>query len=704
MSGVTGLDGRGLWHDAAMSGAERESTIQPKRLAPPDAPALGLLAALGLGLVPYLASWARSASGRFADFGPSLALVLALGLLAAAALLARSPRAGRALGVLALAGTAACGAAFLGDRPARVLLLGLVVVSGLALLFPRPASRARRRPAARAAAVRSFAAVLAAGGLAALLTGHRALLPEVMVLGSLLGAWAALRPAARPAAPTDKPVPWRLRPGLSLSLLGTLALLMAALGWRSDGAALIALGLPLVAAASLRAGGRRASGPEASWWRGLAGHPASLLSASFLATALVGTLALGLPGARAPGVQAGLLDAAFTSFSATCVTGLVVLDTGEELSAFGQGVVLVLIQVGGLGIMTFSAAFLVLLGRSLSLREGSSVAEVLGAESRGRLVAALRRVLLVTLVAESLGAASLTLLFHAGGEALGPAAWRGSFTAVSAWCNAGFALQADSLVPYQGQPAVLLVVSALVVLGGLGPAVVVALPAWMARRRTELHVELTLWTSALLLLGAFSLLLAFEWGAGLGHLALGDRLANAWFQAVTPRTAGFNSLDLATLGAPSIVLLEGLMFIGGAPASTAGGIKVTTAAVLALATLGVLRGRRRAVAAGRRLGAETVERAVAVTLLGALSAAGVLLALLLTQDIPAGAAVFEAISALCTVGLSLGATAELDAVGKILVIAAMYLGRVGPLSVLMLFAAGRRPRPGWRPESPVPVG
>lgn len=436
----------------------------------------------------------------------------------------------------------------------------------------------------------------------------------------------------------------------------------------------------------------------------LLGSPARQLVLSFLGLCLLGTALLALPAADTAGQGHALLDAAFTAVSAVCVTGLAVLDTPGDLTLVGQLFLAGLIQVGGLGIMTFTAAVLLGLGERLTLREEAVAAGQLGASARADLPAALLRVFLVTLCAELAGAGLLAVMFWAGGDPLLVALWRALFTAISAFCNAGFALQSDSLVTYQSSPLILLTISAIITAGSLGPAAVLVLPAWLRGRRVPLQVHLGLAASLLLVLAPAGLFLALEWGNTLGGMGLVDKLANAWFQSVTLRTAGFNSVDLAAVLPPTLVVMLVAMFVGGSPGSTAGGIKTTTAAVLVLAVTAAARGRTFAIARRRRIPHRTVYKAAAITLVAMFSVAGALFALLLTQPIPLDSALFEVVSALATVGLTVGATGELDDVGKIIIMLCMFAGRVGPLTVFIFLTERTGPPPVRYPEEGVAVG
>lgn len=430
--------------------------------------------------------------------------------------------------------------------------------------------------------------------------------------------------------------------------------------------------------------------------------PARLLVVSFAAISVGGAALLVLPPAYHGLGSIRPIDALFTSVSATCVTGLAVLDTEKDFTRFGQAVILLLIQVGGLGIMTFATAAAVFLGRRMSLREEAVAAELMGGGARRDLEAALRTVLRVTFASEAIGALLLAGLFLAHGDTPGMALWRGVFTSISAFCNAGFAIQSAGLVPYQSSPGVLAVVGALIVIGGLGPMVVAAAPA-LWRGGGGVHARLVVRMSAWFVLAPAALFLVLEWHGVLGGMSLIDRLANAMFQSITLRTAGFNSIDFSAIQPATWTLCLVCMFVGGSPASTAGGAKTTTVAVLLLAVRATILGRGEAAAYHRRIPHRTVYDAAAIVMVGLLSTLAALVALQVTQDLSVEWALFEVVSALGTVGLTMGATAKLDDVGKLVIMACMFAGRVGPLT-LFIFLVGRS-RPGRKfPLEAVQVG
>lgn len=445
-------------------------------------------------------------------------------------------------------------------------------------------------------------------------------------------------------------------------------------------------------------------GRDISWAELLLVQPTRFLVATFLATGLLGGLLLTAPSSAAPGKSVSLVDGMFMSFSATCVTGLATIDVPTTFSFLGTVVILVLIQIGGLGIMTFSTAGMILLGQRMSLRQEGAAAQLLGSEGRSTLRAALWRMVIVTFVAEGIGATILTAAFMGRGDAFWQAFGRGVFTSISAYCNAGFALQSDSLMGYSDSPLILHTVAALIIVGGLGPAVVAARRTKLGRREASLHVQIVQWITLVLLVVPTILLAALEWNAAFASLETADKVHNAWFQSVTTRTAGFNSIDIASMGPASRSIVLALMIIGGSPGSTAGGLKTTTLFVIGAAVVATVRERSEVRVRGWRISRDTVSRAYAITALYFACAVVAVFALQLTQQISEAALIFETISALGTVGLSIGATTQLDGLGKIIVIVCMFVGRVGPMALLMAFSWQQPSEPWSRPEQDVPVG
>ncbi len=430
-------------------------------------------------------------------------------------------------------------------------------------------------------------------------------------------------------------------------------------------------------------------------------HPTQVLVLSFVGAILGGAALLMTPTASI-GAPLGFIDALFTATSATCVTGLVVVDTGTHLSGFGQGVVLALIQLGGLGIMTYSSVFLLVLGRGLSFRGQALLEETLGRKQRTPAQKLVRDVFLYTLLIEAVGALLLTGVFWRS-MPLRDALYHGVFHSVSAFCNAGFSLNATSLMEYRADWGANCTVMGLIVLGGLGFTVLEDLAeAWSSWRsgspvRLRLHTKVVLLASAGLVLVGAACILVFERGNALAGLAPGERVLASLFQSVTARTAGFNTLDYGRLTNATLFLSLLLMFVGGSPGSCAGGIKTTTFVVVAGLFRDRFLGRRRVSLFRRTLPEGTVARSVTITT-ASFAFVTVLIFLLLGTDlaaVPHGEAggrfldlFFESVSAFGTVGLSTGITPTLSPVGRVLITLAMLVGRLGPLTMAM--AAGMR--------------
>ncbi len=435
-------------------------------------------------------------------------------------------------------------------------------------------------------------------------------------------------------------------------------------------------------------------------------RPVLLAALSFAFLILLGALLLSFPVSARGDRPLLAIDALFTATSAVCVTGLSTIDVATALSPFGQGVLLFLIQVGGLGILVFSTFATLLLGGHPGLRVGQALSQSLelrGAKDAYRLAGFIG---IFTFGIEALGALALGLVFARHGADAADAAWQGVFHSVSAFCNAGFALFSDNLVMLQRDPWGLLVISLLVVLGGIGFLVLAALASSLRRgaaRHLSLHVKVVLvWTGALVAGGTLVFLL-LEWNGVLQGLSLGDKLSNALLLSVSPRTAGFNALPVDGLRSASLLVIMLFMFVGASPGSAAGGIKTTTLAVLLGAVRASIRGDERVVLFGRQVPQDVVYRAVAISVLHlGISLVG-LWGLLLTQPHAPAALAFETVSATGTVGLTLSVTPTLTASGKLLVVFLMFAGRVGPMSLALLLGRAREVRTLY-PESRLMVG
>lgn len=418
---------------------------------------------------------------------------------------------------------------------------------------------------------------------------------------------------------------------------------------------------------------------------------------SFAGLVMLGALGfLTLPGLYT-GPRLGVVDALFTAASAVCVTGLIVVDTATYFTVWGQAWILCLIQAGGLGILTFATLILRLLGARSSLGVESATGSGMGVQA-GSIRRILRPVLLLTFSIEAAGALGLWLLWRPPlGD--GAAVWPAVFHAISAFCNAGFSTFSDSLVGWRENVPVLMSVSALVVLGGLGFLVLDDVRLrWLMRasRRLSTQSRIALGASAILIAGSALVFLVFERRHTLQGLGVGAQAMNAVFMAVTPRTAGFNTVDYGAVSNPSLALTVILMVIGGAPGSTAGGLKVTTAALLVLGFWARLRGHAHVSIGRRTVREDAVARAAALAVGGMviLAVAGFLLLLVEPASIVRDRAdfvriVFEVHSAFGTVGLSMNKTGEVTPAGRLILTALMFMGRVGPLALAAAMAARR---------------
>ena len=442
--------------------------------------------------------------------------------------------------------------------------------------------------------------------------------------------------------------------------------------------------------------------------------PSQFLASSFLGIIAVGGVLLALPVSAADGRHVSLLDAFFTSVSAVCVTGLITLDTPVDFSTFGQVVILLLIQAGGLGYMTMSTVLVAALGRTVTLQERITLQEALNAQDMEGLVRFAGTVLKLTLAFELTGALLLALWWSSTLGA-GTATWYGLFHAVSAFNNAGFALWSDNLMSWRGDVVVNLVISVLVIAGGLGFFVWAELLS--RHRRTvklSVHTRLVLAATGALLVGGTVMLLALEWNnpRTLATLPFGEKVLVAWFQSVTTRTAGFNTLDIGAMTVPSLFVMMALMFIGASPGSTGGGVKTSTFSITLAALWATVRGENDTVIYKRRLAPELVAKAFFVSLIAFVTMNSAAWVLLLTEGRDLLKTLFEATSAFGTVGLSMGENgapvslaAFFSPAGKCLIMLMMFIGRLGPLTLAIAVARRGAAQAKLRyPEGKILVG
>ena len=426
-------------------------------------------------------------------------------------------------------------------------------------------------------------------------------------------------------------------------------------------------------------------------------NPIRLVPSLFAFAIAIGTVLLSLPIATADGIRAPFLTALFTATSAVAVTGLVVVDTGTYWSPFGQAAILLMFQIGGLGIMTAATLFGLIAGRGFGLHDRMATQVERGRLERGDALSVLKLVFAITIVVEVVVAAILALrMASAYDMGLGTALWHGVFHSVSAFNNAGFSTHADSVMGYQSDPIILVPIMLAVILTALGFPVMQDLrDRKLDWRRWSLHSKVTVYGSLALLAGGFLAILVMEWNNAdtLGPMGLGGKLLNAAFHSVMPRTAGFNSLDVGAFQDQTLMVNYLLMFIGGGSAGTAGGIKLTTFVVLFAIVLSEVLGRRDAGLFNRRFGSEIERQALTVTALagGIVFVAATYIASVTTLPLPA--ILFECISAFATVGLSTGITADLPPSAQIVIVLLMFVGRVGTITVATALAVGRPQRP-----------
>lgn len=426
----------------------------------------------------------------------------------------------------------------------------------------------------------------------------------------------------------------------------------------------------------------------------LAGRsPAQIICGSFIVVILLGAVLLTLPISSREG-RLGFIDAMFTATSATCVTGLVVRDTFLQFSPFGQAVVLLLIQIGGLGLVTLTSFFALAVRRRMGFRDLRLLGESVSADGYAQATDVLKIVIKLAAFFETLGTVLFLFVFvpQFGVEGV----WVSVFSAISSFCNAGFDLFGrfgaySSYAPYVNNYYVQAVAMFLIMAGGLGFMVWVEIGEWRKKRRLSLHARVVLIFSVLLWIGGGLGFAAMEWSnpATLAPLSVPGKLMAGLFQSVSARTAGMNTVDLAACSPVSKLLLSVLMFIGAAPGGTGGGVKVTTFAVLVLTIRSVAQGRDDCIIDGHRIDHKTVYRSLTIITLGALAATAATLVVFFDtpETVSVIDALFESCSAFGTVGLTVGVTGQLNSFAKVIYMVVMFIGRVGPVSLAISLTA-----------------
>lgn len=410
-----------------------------------------------------------------------------------------------------------------------------------------------------------------------------------------------------------------------------------------------------------------------------------ILALGFIALIIIGAVILSLPISSSSGESTNFLDAIFTSTSAVCVTGLITLDTSTHWNTFGQTIIMTLIEIGGLGFMSFAVLISLILGKKITLRERLVMKEAMNTFSIQGLVRMVKYVLILTVSVQLFGTLLLSTQFIPE-YGVPKGVFYSIFHSISAFCNAGFDLFGTSLVEYSSNNVVILVISALIIIGGLGFTVLLELFEFKGIRKLSIHAKIVIITTLALIFGGTILMLLFEFNntQSIGNMSLNDKLLNSFFASVTPRTAGFNSVSTSGMTLASKILTVILMLIGGSLGSTAGGLKTVTCGILVLTVISVIKGREDTEVFGRRFTKEIVYKAFTIVFIALSLVIGVTMILSYTE---VGASfidlLYESASAIGTVGLTLGLTPNLTPVGKILIMFMMYLGRVGPLTVML---------------------
>lgn len=442
--------------------------------------------------------------------------------------------------------------------------------------------------------------------------------------------------------------------------------------------------------------------------KNIRGNPAQVLVLGFAIIILIGTILLNLPQSSVDGKSIGLIDAFFTATSAVCVTGLVVVNTASHWTIFGKIIIISLIQIGGLGIMTMATMIALILGKKVTLRERLIMREELNQFSLSGLVKLTKYIIISTLIIEGVGAALLAIRFiPMYGTAQG--IWFSIFHSISAFCNAGFDIIGNSMVPFVDDIMVNIIISLLIIIGGIGYTVLIDLNTHRNIRRISIHTKLVLLiTSILLVLGSMLIFITeYNNPDTIGSLSVGGKVIASIFQSVTTRTAGFNSVDMAGLRSSTTLLMIVLMFIGGSPGSTAGGVKTTTFGVIILAIRAVLKGDKDVEVYSRRISNELIYKALAVIGIGIFVVIIVTMILTITEaDHDFLDLFFESASAFGTAGLTRNITPNLSGIGKIIIALTMFVGRLGPMTMAFALTKKEKRNNGYYkyPEGKILIG
>ena len=418
----------------------------------------------------------------------------------------------------------------------------------------------------------------------------------------------------------------------------------------------------------------------------LSDNPPVLVMLTFFFTIFIGTLLLMLPVATTNGEETTLLGAIFTSTSATCVTGLIVYDTGTHFTHFGQMIILTLIQIGGLGIMTISSAFAIILGQKLSLKRESMMQNVSGESNKLDMINLVKSVVIVTITLELLGAVIMYFTFISKSYNINQAMYHAIFHSVSAFCNAGFSLYPNSLMIYLDNFNINFVITSLIILGGIGFPVMKDIQRTITNKfrykRLTLHSKIVISSTLTLLLLGTIIFFISEYNNEMKGFSFSDRLFASYFQSVTTRTAGFNTIDTSNISKGSSFISGILMFIGASPGSTGGGVKTTSLVVVLVAVIAMFRGHKDVNIFKRKVSERIIKKVMALVAASISFLTLMIFLLLIFEPFTSEKIIFEAISAFGTVGLSMGITNSLSGAGQVIIVLLMYLGRVGPLTLM----------------------
>lgn len=435
--------------------------------------------------------------------------------------------------------------------------------------------------------------------------------------------------------------------------------------------------------------------------------PSQILILSFLIIIAIGTLLLTLPAAKMPGEKAGPFTALFTATSAVSVTGLSIVDVSKTYSYFGKTIILILIQLGGLGIMTFSSIIMMLIGKKITYEEKKLIQEDLNQEALGGIIRFVRRLILIVVTIEAGGALLLFIAFVKY-MSIKKAIYFAVFHSISAFCNAGFSLFSNGLEGFSGDVLINLTVSLLIILGGIGFAVINSYILFVKTRKKKFNLtsKLALKITTLLLISGTVLffILESENPGTIGNLPFFEKVLASFFQSTTTRTAGFNTVPMGNMKPATVFLFLIFMMIGASPGSTGGGIKTTTFGVIFFYIVGIVRGRKDINISNRRISWEILNRAIVIFSISVSYTSIVILAMLAIEQRNYIEILFEAVSAFGTVGLSMGITADLSIYSQIIIIITMLIGRVGPLTFALAVGEKTKPMKYRYPKENILVG